>query len=86
VLALVEVPEHGDAVLSARGGEGTVGGDGEGVDVPGVAEVVGLQLALVKLPDLMSALRNCTIDSKSKRRVLEIRDLGDIVGLIGQAL
>ena len=53
VLALVEVPKHGDAVLATGGGEGSIGGDGEGVDVAGVAVVVGLELALGELPDLV---------------------------------
>lgn len=52
VLALVEVPEHGDTVLSTGSGEGSIGRDGEGVDVTSVTVVVGLQLALVELPDL----------------------------------
>lgn len=52
VLALVEVPEHGDTVLAAGGAEGTIGGDGDGVNVTGVSDVVGAQLALGKLPDL----------------------------------
>jgi hypothetical protein len=52
VLALVEVPKHGDTILSTGGGEGSIGGDGEGVDVTGVTVVVGLQLALAELPNL----------------------------------
>ena len=52
VLALVKVPEHGDAVLSARSSEGTIRGDSNSVDVAGVAVVVGLELELGKLPDL----------------------------------
>jgi len=52
VLPLVEVPEHGDSVLAARGAEGTVGGDGDGVNVAAVAEVVGPQLAVAEVPDL----------------------------------
>ena len=52
VLPLVEVPEHGDSVLAARGAEGTVGGDGDGVNVAAVAEVVGPQLAVGEVPDL----------------------------------
>jgi hypothetical protein len=53
VFALVQVPEHGDSILSTGGGQGTVGGDGEGVDVSGVSVVVGLELALGKLPNLI---------------------------------
>jgi hypothetical protein len=56
VLALVQVPEHGDAVLATGSGERSVGRDGEGVDVTGVAEVVGLKLALGKLPNLRKML------------------------------
>ena len=52
VLALVEVPEHGDAVLATGGRERTIGGDGDSVDVAGVAVVVGLELELRELPDL----------------------------------
>ena len=55
VLAVVEVPEHGDAVLSSRSGERTVRGHGDGVDVSGVSVVVGSQLALGKLPNLINA-------------------------------
>jgi len=51
VLALVEIPEHGDAVFASRGGEGAIGGHGYSVDVPSVAVVVGLQLELGQLPD-----------------------------------
>jgi hypothetical protein len=55
VLGLVKIPEHGGAVLATRGAEGTVGGDGDGVDVAGVADVVGLQLAAGELPDLFGS-------------------------------
>lgn len=53
VLGLVEIPEHGGAVLAAGSAERTVGGDGDGVDVASVTDVVGLQLAAGQLPDLM---------------------------------
>ena len=39
-------------VLSAGGAEGSVGGHGDGVEVPGVADVVGLQLAVGQVPHL----------------------------------
>jgi hypothetical protein len=52
VLGLVEVPQHGGTVLATGGAERTVGGDGDSVDVAGVANVVGLQLAGVELPNL----------------------------------
>lgn len=52
VLGLVEVPEHGGTVLTARGAERSIGGDGDGVDVAGVTNVVSLQAAGGELPDL----------------------------------
>ena len=52
VLGLVEVPEHGGTVLATGSAEGSVGGDGDGVDVSGVTVVVGLELELLELPDL----------------------------------
>jgi hypothetical protein len=56
VLALVQVPEHGDTVLSTGSAERTIWGDGYGGDVSGVSEVVGAQLALAELPDLMKEI------------------------------
>lgn len=52
MLALVEVPEHGDTITSTRGAEGTIGRDSDRVDVAGVSNMVGAQLALGELPDL----------------------------------
>jgi len=52
VLVLVQVPEHGDSVPTSGSAEGSVRGDGDGVDVAGVSVVVGLQFALGDIPDL----------------------------------
>lgn len=52
VLGLVQVPQHGGAVLATGGAQRAIGGDGHGVDVAGVADVVSLQLAGGELPDL----------------------------------
>jgi hypothetical protein len=52
VLGLVEIPEHGDTVLATGGAEGSVGRDGDGVDVAGVTDVVGLETAGSELPNL----------------------------------
>lgn len=54
VLGLIEVPEHGCTVLATGGAEGTIGGDGDGVDVSGVADVVSLELAGGEFPNLES--------------------------------
>merc|ERR1712078_568584 len=45
-LALVEVPEHGRAVLAAGRAERAVGRDGHGVQVPGMTIQVRAQLAV----------------------------------------
>ena len=52
VLAVIEVPEHGLGVLAAGGAEGAVGRHGDRVEVPGVADVVGLELAVGQVPHL----------------------------------
>jgi len=52
VLAIVEIPQHRDAVLATRSSQRSIGGNGDSVNVTSVAVVVGAQLALGKLPDL----------------------------------
>lgn len=52
VLALIKIPQHRGTVLATRGAQRSIGGDGDGVDVAGVADVVGLQLAARELPNL----------------------------------
>ena len=61
VLGLVEVPEHGGAVFAARGAEGAVGGDGHGVDVARVPDVVGLDAAGGEFPDLGSRMKSVEV-------------------------
>lgn len=45
VLGLVEIPEHGRTVFPAGRAKRAIGRDGDGVDVAGVADVVGLDAA-----------------------------------------
>ncbi len=52
VLALVDVPEHGGAVLATRGDQGTVRRDGQGVYDTVVTNQVGAKLAVGQVPDL----------------------------------
>ena len=52
MLVVSEVPEHGLAVLATASAQGAVRAEGDGVKVPGVAHVVGLQLAVGQVPDL----------------------------------
>lgn len=43
--AFVEVPEHGNTIFATRGAERAVGGDGDSVEVSGVADEVDAELA-----------------------------------------
>ena len=52
MLVIGKVPQHGLAVLAAAGAQGAVRAEGDGVKVPGVTHVVGLQLAVGQVPDL----------------------------------
>jgi hypothetical protein len=52
VLALVEVPQHGNSVLATAGAQRTVGRNRHGVDVTGVADEVRSQAAVSEVPDL----------------------------------
>lgn len=52
VFPLVKIPEHGESVLASRSAERTIGRDSDGVDVSGVSDVVGAELAVGEVPDL----------------------------------
>ena len=52
MLAIVEVPEHGLAVLATTGTQRTIRGQSHGVQIASVTNVVGLQLAVGQVPDL----------------------------------
>ena len=52
VLGLVQVPQHGGSVLATGRAERAIGRDGDGVDVAGVADVVGLDAARREFPNL----------------------------------
>ena len=56
VLVVVEVPEHGLAVLAARCAQAAVRRDGHRVQVAVVAVVVGLELAVGQVPHLDGAV------------------------------
>lgn len=43
MLALIQIPQHGDTVLATGSGKRAVGRDRDGVDVASVAIVIGLQ-------------------------------------------
>ena len=67
VLALVQVPEHGGTVLATGSAKGTVGGDGDGVDVAGVTNVVSLDAASGELPNLSSLVSALVHQSVASR-------------------
>ena len=52
MFAIIKIPKHGLAVLAPAGTEGTVGAEGDGVEISGVTDVVRLQLAVGQVPDL----------------------------------
>lgn len=52
MLVVVEVPEHGLAVLATRGAQRAVWRNGDRVQVAVVAVVVGLELAVGQVPHL----------------------------------
>ena len=54
VLGFVQVPQHGGSVFAPGGAERAVGGDGDGVYVTGVADVVGLEAARGEFPNLLN--------------------------------
>lgn len=75
VLAVVEVPQHCNAILSAGGSKRAVGGYRNGVDITFVSEVVGAELAFCELPDLLQTLLATSqrrVDSNFKSEILVI--------------
>ena len=52
VLPVIQIPQHRAGVLAAAGAQRAVGGEGDGVKISGVADVVGLQLAVGQVPHL----------------------------------
>lgn len=64
VLVVVEVPQHGLAVLATRGAERAVRRDGHRVQVAGVAEMVGLELAVGQVPHFHGAIPTARDDDR----------------------
>lgn len=56
MLAIVQVPQEGLAILTSGGAQGTVGRNGNRVQVAIVAQMVNLQLAVGQIPDLNDAI------------------------------
>lgn len=61
VLSVIEIPEHGNAILATRGSKRAIGGDRDRVDVASVAVVVCPELALGELPDLAKSGTSVTV-------------------------
>lgn len=51
VFAFVQIPEHGDSVLTTRSAKRTIGGNGDGVNITSVTDVVGSEFALCEIPN-----------------------------------
>lgn len=83
VLGLVKVPQHGGTVLTTGSAKGSIGRDGDGVDVASVADVVGLETARSELPNLevhvssMDSVTSLLQIEPSKIYILSIRAYGD---------
>ena len=84
VLGLVEVPEHGCSVLATGGAKRTIGGNGDGVDVASVADVVGLDTARSELPNLWSCQRLRAANSRLGREVCQKSVLGEFCSHSGR--
>jgi len=67
VTTFVEVPEHGLAVLATRSAERTIRGDGDGVDIAGVADQVVAETAVSQRPDLDQLVPTARNDQGSLR-------------------
>lgn len=80
VLGVVQVPKHDNAVLTSGSAEGTIGGDGDGVDVAVVANEVGAKLELGQVPDL-DDLIPATRDDERVGWVGREADAGDPVAV-----
>lgn len=52
VLRLVQIPEHSSSVLPSGRAERAIGGDGDGVDIARVTNVVSLDAAGSEFPNL----------------------------------
>jgi len=80
MLGLVEIPEHGGAVLATRSTEGTVRGDSDSVDISSVPGMVGLNAARRELPDLNQFIPSSR-DNHGVLRVWRETDAGNPVGM-----
>ena len=58
--AFVQIPQHGGGVFTTGGTEGTVGGDGDGVQVTGVAFQIVAEFAIGQVPDFDKVVPTAT--------------------------
>jgi hypothetical protein len=74
--AFVQVPKHGSVVLTTRSGQGTIGGDANGVEVSGVSDEVVAELAVGEVPDLDETIPSGRDDEWDRlgRRETDARD------------
>jgi len=81
VLSIIDIPQHGGSVLTTGTTKRTIRRDGDGVQDTSVSGQVGLQLAVVEVPDLDELVPTTGDD----QRVLGGRresDAGDPIGVV----
>jgi len=64
MLGFVQVPKHGGAIFSTRSAEGAIWRNSDGVDVSSVTDMIGLDLAGGKFPDLDDLVPASTDDDR----------------------
>jgi len=67
MLSIVQIPEHDNTVLTSRGTERTIGGDGNSVNVTVVTNEVGTELHLGKIPNLDELIPTTGNDERVSR-------------------
>jgi len=82
VFRLVQIPEHGGTIFAARCAKRAIGRDGDGVDVAGVTDVVGLNTAGSQFPNLDQLIPTCAHNDG----ILRVGGESDARDPIGMAL
>jgi len=65
-LSLVQVPKHSSVVFSSTGGQRTIGGDADSVQVSGVSDKVVAKLAVGQIPDLDKTIPTARDDKRNR--------------------
>lgn len=85
VLGVVKVPEHGGTVLASGSTQGSIGRNGDDVDISGVSVVVCSELASAEFPDLHcqhTEAKKFLIQFRKREEEVDNQTKGDIFDLI----